>query len=83
MSYTNFTAWKRENKDATDFCIRIRTNIHRSEDSLEYLEKCKTLKILPKFSKISKKVVEKGSIQSKKVRELRERKFDAGREFPS
>ena len=75
MSYNNLNAWKTLNKDTTEFCIRLRTNIHRSKESLIYLKKCEHLKILPAFSKISKSVIEKGAILPKKVQELRTKKF--------
>ena len=59
--------WKEDNQGATEFCIRIRTNIHRSKNSLFYLEKCSHLNILPEFTKVGKSVVEKSNLNRLEV----------------
>ena len=68
--------WKEENKDNIKYAQRILTNRHRSDKSLYYLHKCKSLKLLPRFTQIGRKVVVKGELQPKKIRNLRIKKFE-------
>ena len=65
-----------ENGKNIAYFLRLKTNIRRSNESLWYLKKCSEKGLLPRFTFIGRQIVEKGELSSKKVRKLRQKRFE-------
>ena len=63
------------NRDDYTFATNLQTKIHRATKSLEFMNECQNMKLLPNFTKLSRSFITQGHLSPKQIIQIRQRKL--------